>query len=69
MLERSQDEIKEIMIGRHLEYMKEHDLVPDGDITGIVITKVRDDNSEEEFMYILMSIPVKNADGSDSYSI
>ena len=69
MLERSQDEIKEIMIGRHLEYMKEHDLVPDGDITGIVITKVRDDDSKEEVMYILMSIPVKNADGSDSYSI
>ena len=34
----SQDEIKEIMIGRHLAYMKEHNLVLDGDITGMVIT-------------------------------
>ena len=58
-LEKSQDEIKEMMIGRHLAYMREHNLVLDGDITGIVISKVRDDDSDEEVMYILMSIPVR----------
>lgn len=56
----SQDEIKEIMIGRHLAYMKEHNLVLDGDITGIVITKVKDDDSDDHVMYILMSVPVRH---------
>ena len=55
-----QDEIKEIMIGRHLAYMKEHNLVFDGDITGIVITKVKDNDSDDDVMYILMSVPVQH---------
>lgn len=32
--------------------MKEHNLVLDGDITGIVITKVKDDDSDDHVMYI-----------------
>ena len=40
--------------------MKEHNLVLDGDITGIVITKVKDDDSDDHVMYILMSVPVRH---------
>ena len=40
--------------------MKEHNLVLDGDITGIVITKVKDDDSNDDVMYILMSVPVRH---------
>lgn len=29
------------------------------DITGIVITKVKDDDSDDHVMYILMSVPVR----------
>ena len=63
LLEKPEDEIKDIMIGRHLAYMKEHMLELDGDITGIVITKVRE--GEDEVMYILMSIPVKPQEYKD----
>ena len=47
--------LKELMIGKHLDYMKEHNLYLNGDIIGIVITKVRD--SGKNVIYMLMSLP------------
>ena len=43
------------MIGKHLDYMKEHNLYLNGDIIGIEITKVRD--SGKNVIYMLMSLP------------
>lgn len=47
--------LKELMIGKHLDYMKEHNLYLNGDIIGIVITKVLD--SGKNVIYMLMSLP------------
>ena len=52
--------LKELMIGKHLDYMKEHNLYLNGDILGIVITKVRD--SGKNVIYMLMSLPFGKKD-------
>ena len=44
------------MIGKHITYMKEHNLKVAVDVTGIVISKAYED--EEEVLYVLMCVPV-----------
>ena len=39
MSEKSDDEVRQIMIGKHITYMKEHNFKVAGDVTGIVISK------------------------------
>lgn len=56
MSEKSDDEVRQIMIGKHITYMKEHNLKVAGDVTGIVISKAYED--EEEVLYVLMCVPV-----------
>lgn len=56
MSEKSDDEVRQIMIGKHITYMKEHNFKVAGDVTGIVISKAYED--EEEMLYVLMCVPV-----------
>jgi DNA-binding transcriptional MerR regulator len=48
--------LKEVLLSEPLKYMQEHNLKIDGDIIGIVITIVIENN--EEMQYILMSVPI-----------
>lgn len=51
-------QLKEILLKEPFKYMQEHNLNIDGDIIGIVITTVIEDN--QEMQYILMSIPISD---------
>jgi DNA-binding transcriptional MerR regulator len=49
-------QLKEVLLNEPFKYMQEHNLIIDGDIIGIVITIVIENN--QEMQYILMSIPI-----------
>lgn len=48
--------LKNLLIGKHLQYMEQHKLQIAGDILGIVITRAVENGNE--MLYLLMSIPV-----------
>lgn len=50
------EQLKEMLLKEPLQYMKAHNLKVDGDIIGIVITIVIEEN--EEMQYLLISIPI-----------
>jgi DNA-binding transcriptional MerR regulator len=50
------EQLKEVLLDEPFKYMEEHNLKIDGDIIGIAITEVIEDNQEME--YILMSVPI-----------
>jgi DNA-binding transcriptional MerR regulator len=50
------NELKEILLKEPFKYMQEHNLKIDGDIIGIVINVVIEDN--QELQYVLVSIPI-----------
>jgi hypothetical protein len=49
-------QLNEVLLNEPFKYMQEHNLKIDGDIIGIVITIVIENN--QEMQYILMSIPI-----------
>ncbi|MBO5459982.1 MAG: MerR family transcriptional regulator [Lachnospira sp.] len=51
-----EEELKNMLIGKHLQYMQQHKMQMAGDIFGIVITRAVEDG--REVLYLLMSIPV-----------
>ena len=50
------EQLKDMLLKEPLKYMNEHNLKIDGDIIGIVITIVIED--DEEMQYLLISIPI-----------
>lgn len=52
----STEQLKEMFMGEHLRYIREHGLSVSGDIVGIVITRAVEDGSE--LLYLLVSVPV-----------
>lgn len=56
LYEYSEEELKQLMIGKHMQYMKEHSMQLCGDILGVIITKAVEDG--KEILYLLMSVPV-----------
>lgn len=53
----SPDQIKNILLGEHLRYMKEHGLEIAGDVLGVVIGCAYEQGKDVQ--YLLMSVPVK----------
>lgn len=53
---RDSTQLKEVLLKEPFKYMQEHNLKIDGDIIGIVVTIVIEDN--QEMQYILMSVPI-----------
>lgn len=54
--ERDSTQLKEILLEEPFKYMQEHNFKIDGDIIGIVVTVVIEDN--QEIQYILISVPI-----------
>jgi len=52
------ERFREILLKEAFKYMQEHNLKVDGDIIGIIITTVIEDN--REIQYILMSVPISD---------
>ena len=57
MWEYSGEELKNLMMGKHLKYIQENNMRIAGDIIGIVITKAVEDG--KDMIYLLMSIPIE----------
>ena len=56
MNERNSAQLKEVLLKEPFKYIQEHNLKIDGDIIGIVVNIVIEDN--QEMQYILMSVPI-----------
>lgn len=50
-------DIEKLLLEEPLHYMKEHNITLEGDVLGIKITSIREDNEEME--YILFNIPIR----------
>ncbi len=57
----SNDEIKNMLLKEHLEYINNNNLEIAGDIIAVVITKVKEEG--KEVVYFLVSIPVDKCSG------
>lgn len=55
--EYSGEELKNLLLGKHLQYLQEHHMEIAGDIMGVVITKAVENG--RDIIYLLMSIPVE----------
>ncbi|MBQ4284581.1 MAG: MerR family transcriptional regulator [Lachnospira sp.] len=53
----SEEELKELILGKHLDYMQEHNMHIAGDIIAIIISRVIEEG--QEVMYLLVSVPVE----------
>lgn len=53
----NEDELRELVIGRHLDYIQEHNMQIADDIIAIVISCVAEGG--EEFTHLLVSVPVE----------
>lgn len=53
----SQSELKDMLLGRHLKYIKEHGLKVSGDVLAIVITRAVE--KDKDMQYMLVSVPVE----------
>ena len=51
-----EETLKQLMIGRHLQYMKEHHMCINGDIIGVIVSKAVENG--KPVMYLLMSVPI-----------
>lgn len=56
--EYSGEELKNLMMGKHLKYIQENNMRLAGDVIGIVITKAVEDG--KDMIYLLLSIPIEN---------
>ena len=52
----NEETLKQMMIGRHLQYMKEHHMCINGDIIGVIVSKAVENG--KPVMYLLMSVPI-----------
>ena len=55
----SEEEFKEMLLGKHLRYIKEHNFKIAGDVIAIVITKAIEEELNIHMQYLLVSIPVE----------
>ncbi len=53
----SEEEVKERLLGKHLRYMKEHNMEIKGDIIAVVITSAIE--AGKEIQHLLLSIPIE----------
>lgn len=53
----SEEEFKEMFLGKHLQYIEEHDMKIVGDVIAIVITKAVE--GDMHMQYLLVSVPVE----------
>lgn len=51
-----EETLKQLMVGRHLQYMKEHHMCINGDIIGVIVSKAVENG--KPVMYLLMSVPI-----------